>query len=198
MVKRAIIRLGDPTTHGGMVLEAFPALNIYGKPAAGIGHRGYCPLCEREFIIVAGVRNFTYCGKSIAVEGMSTSCGAVLIATQHQAMVEDISGTHAPIPTPPHSVLPKSLVAASGYDLRFRVQGAKSGKPMPNVPYKITLDDATELIGKTDAQGLTERVSATYPAIATIIAPYHDEYQDDGSGELDADYGCDSCLCERG
>lgn len=197
MVKRAIIRLGDPTSHGGMVLEAFPALNIYGKPAAGIGHRGYCPLCKQEFVIVAGVHNFTYCGKNIAVEGMPTSCGAILIATQHQATVDDVSVSHVPAPAPLHiSSSPESLVEESSYDLHFLVQGEKSGKPMPNVPYKIMLDDATELIGKTDARGLTAKVSATYPALATIIAPYYDECENDDAGSTDADYGCDSCLSD--
>ncbi|MBS0369476.1 MAG: PAAR domain-containing protein [Proteobacteria bacterium] len=89
MAKRAIIRLGDPTSHGGTVQEAFPALTIYGKPAAGLGHRGYCPQCKRDFVIVAGARNFRYLGKNIAVEGMQTSCGAMLIATQRQASIDD-------------------------------------------------------------------------------------------------------------
>ncbi len=94
MAARAIIRMGDSTSHGGTVLEGFPMLNVYGKPASGIGHRGHCPKCKCDFVIVAGAENLTFMGKNIAVEGMQTSCGAVLIATQHEATVDNMPGVN--------------------------------------------------------------------------------------------------------
>ncbi|WP_141651448.1 PAAR domain-containing protein, partial [Pseudomonas weihenstephanensis] len=39
-----IIRLGDSTTHGGVVLEAFSRTDLNGKPIAGVGHNVSCPL----------------------------------------------------------------------------------------------------------------------------------------------------------
>lgn len=89
MTKRAIIRQGDPTSHGGTVLQGFEMLSIYGKSAAGIGHRGYCPACKQDFVITAGAGNVSYFGQHIALEGMLTSCGATLIATQHEVTVDD-------------------------------------------------------------------------------------------------------------
>lgn len=88
MALKAIIRLGDPTSHGGTVIEAFSTFEVFGKPASGIGHKVSCPNCKGVFPIIAGVEKYSYFGKNIAVEGMKTSCGAVLIATQQQAKAE--------------------------------------------------------------------------------------------------------------
>lgn len=98
MAARAIVREGDTTSHGGTVLESFPNFNIYGKNASGIGHRGYCPQCKTEFVIVAGAQNFIFMGKNVAVEGMLTSCGAVLIASQWQATVDIEPGAVKMVP----------------------------------------------------------------------------------------------------
>lgn len=100
MAARAIVREGDTTSHGGTVLESFPNFNIYGKNASGVGHRGYCPQCRTEFVIVAGAQNFIFMGKSVAVEGMLTSCGAVLIASQSQATVDTEPGAAKRVPGP--------------------------------------------------------------------------------------------------
>ena len=93
MAKCAIIRIGDSTSHGGTVNQGFAMLTVFGKNAAGIGHRGYCPKCKREFAIIAGANNASYMGKAVALDGMQTSCGAKLIASQFQATVEDGSGS---------------------------------------------------------------------------------------------------------
>ena len=89
---KPIIREGDTTSHGGTVLEAFPKFSVYGKNASGIGHQVYCPQCKGSFPIVAGAANYTFMGKNVAVEGMQTSCGAVLIASQGQATVDNVPG----------------------------------------------------------------------------------------------------------
>lgn len=62
-----IIRLGDPTTHGGVVLEAFFQTNLNGKPIAGVGHKVSCPLCKGVFPIAE---------VAVALDGMKTACGA--------------------------------------------------------------------------------------------------------------------------
>ncbi|MDW5416458.1 PAAR domain-containing protein [Iodobacter sp. CM08] len=111
MAKRAIIRIGDLTSHGGVVLEGFSTLNIYGKNAAGVGHKGQCPQCKTTFTIVAGASNYTFMGKNVAVEGMLTSCGATLIATQGQATVDDASGAASSASPPPKSQIAKALAA---------------------------------------------------------------------------------------
>lgn len=76
-----IIRLGDPTTHGGVVLEAFFHTDLNGKPIAGVGHKTSCPLCKGIFPITEGCSTYTVDGIAVALEGMKTACGAALIAS---------------------------------------------------------------------------------------------------------------------
>jgi len=76
-----IIRLGDATSHGGVVLEAFPQTDLNGKPIAGVGHNVSCPLCKGIFPITEGSSTYTLDGTPIALDGMKTACGATLIAS---------------------------------------------------------------------------------------------------------------------
>jgi uncharacterized Zn-binding protein involved in type VI secretion len=83
-----IIRMGDRTSHGGTVLEGSPADICMGKPISFIGHKTQCPKCRGTFPIVEGVLTTTFYGKGVAVAGMKTACGAVLIASQFTDIVE--------------------------------------------------------------------------------------------------------------
>ncbi|NWC91043.1 MULTISPECIES: PAAR domain-containing protein [unclassified Pseudomonas] len=76
-----IIRLGDSTSHGGVVLEAFSQADLNGKPIAGVGHKVSCPLCKGIFAIAEGSSTYTIDGTPVALEGMKTACGAALIAS---------------------------------------------------------------------------------------------------------------------
>ena len=76
-----IIRLGDPTTHGGVVLEAFSRTDLNGKPIAGVGHKVSCPLCKGIFPTVEGSATHSVDGIAVALDGMKTACGAALIAS---------------------------------------------------------------------------------------------------------------------
>lgn len=76
-----IIRLGDSTSHGGTVLEAFNQTDLNGKPMAGIGHKVVCPLCKGVFPISEGSDLLDVAGIAVALHGMKTTCGASLIAS---------------------------------------------------------------------------------------------------------------------
>jgi uncharacterized Zn-binding protein involved in type VI secretion len=88
-----IIRLGDPTSHGGKVIEGSLADICHGKPIAFIGHRTFCPQCKGMFPIIEGAPTTTFYGKGVALAGMKTACGAVLIATQMTDVVQLGGGT---------------------------------------------------------------------------------------------------------
>lgn len=83
-----IIRLGDPTSHGGKVIEGSPVDICHGKPIAYLGHKTYCPQCKGNFPIVEGAPTTTFYGNGVALAGMKTACGALLIATQITDIVE--------------------------------------------------------------------------------------------------------------
>ncbi|MGF7191907.1 putative Zn-binding protein involved in type VI secretion [Robbsia andropogonis] len=103
MARRAIICKGDSTTHGGVVLEGSTSGTIHGRPIAGVGHLVSCPRCKGVFPIQSDTLGRRYphhfLGIDTAVEGMRTACGAELIASQHDMVIDDV-GTG----TPDHSV----------------------------------------------------------------------------------------------
>lgn len=82
-----IIRLGDVTTHGGVVLEAFAQTDLNGKPIVGVGHNVSCPLCKGIFPVVEGSSTYAVDGIAVALDGMKTACGASLIASGPKAAV---------------------------------------------------------------------------------------------------------------
>lgn len=87
-----IIRMGDSTSHGGIVLEGSMIDICMGKPIAYLGHKVHCPKCRGVYPIVEGVFTTSFYGKGVALAGMKTSCGAVLIASQFTDTVEWSSG----------------------------------------------------------------------------------------------------------
>lgn len=77
-----IIRLGDPTSHGGKVVSATSHLKVMGIPVARLGDTCTCPLPGHSgCVIVEGDSTLRIDGIPIALEGHKTSCGASLIAT---------------------------------------------------------------------------------------------------------------------
>jgi len=77
-----IIRLGDPTSHGGKVVSATSHLKIMDLPVARLGDACTCPLPgHNNCVIVEGDSTWLIDGIPVALEGHKTSCGAHLIAT---------------------------------------------------------------------------------------------------------------------
>jgi uncharacterized Zn-binding protein involved in type VI secretion len=104
-----IIRLGDRTNHDGTVLEGSQVDICQGKPIAYIGHKVHCPKCKGDFPIVEGVVTTSFYGKGVAIAGMKTSCGAVLIPTQFTDIVEVGGGAAGAHP----AAAPAAAVAAA-------------------------------------------------------------------------------------
>lgn len=81
-MRRHVIRLGDPTTHGGKVVSASATRFIFGKPVARMGDKATCPIPGHGVVtIVEGDPDWTDDGKPIALEGHKCSCGCSLIST---------------------------------------------------------------------------------------------------------------------
>ena len=80
---RKIIRLGDPTSHGGKVVSVAAAhFIVAGIPVARVGDLCTCPLKGHNgCTIVEGDPHHTIDGIPVAYEGHKTSCGAALQAT---------------------------------------------------------------------------------------------------------------------
>ncbi|MBO9516033.1 MAG: PAAR domain-containing protein [Variovorax sp.] len=85
-----LIRVGDKTSHGGTVIEGFPhgQCDVYGVSGAGLGHRVTCPIHPGIHRIAEGEPHYRVHGVPVALEGMRTTCGAELIASQQNARGE--------------------------------------------------------------------------------------------------------------
>jgi hypothetical protein len=173
----------------------------HGKPISSIGHQTFCPQCKGNFPIVEGVLTTTFYGKGVALAGMKTARGAVLIATQFTDMVE-YGGGSQPSEAPRSqaraiestTISDPSPVASparspTNFDIFFHVKHEKTGKNMSNTPYKITVDNGQIIEGVTDENGFTKKVSSDKPRIATIEVPYH------ANSDTDSDRGHCSCDC---
>jgi uncharacterized Zn-binding protein involved in type VI secretion len=79
---RRVIRLNDPTTHGGKVIAAAPNTTVMGVAVARKGDRCFCPLQGHQYCVIAqGDPTVLIDGVPVAFEGHATSCGAKLLST---------------------------------------------------------------------------------------------------------------------
>lgn len=78
-----VIRLGDPTSHGGKVIDCRSTdFKAAGQPMAVVGDKVTCPMNGHENCTIAtGNARHRIKGKAVAYEGDTTSCGAVLLST---------------------------------------------------------------------------------------------------------------------
>ncbi len=76
-----VIRLNDPTSHGGKVASVSAThFKIGGIAVALVGDKCSCPL-HGECTIVEGDPHHTIDGVQVAYEGNKTSCGATLTSS---------------------------------------------------------------------------------------------------------------------
>lgn len=174
-----IIRMGDSTSHGGRVLEGSPLDICMGKQIAFVGHKVQCPKCKGVFPIVEGAPTTTFYGKGVALAGMHTACGAVLIASQFTDIVECGGGT-TQAKSSGSKADPVALGAATSpglesksavakprtdqFDDRFILTDAMTGKPIPFTEYAIRRGSGEIEHGTSDAEGHTHLLSATASA----------------------------------
>lgn len=165
---RAVICKGDPTSHGGQVLEGNELITTHGRPIAQLGHMTFCPQCKGNFPIIEGLDFHTYAGIGTAVDGMHTACGAKLIATQHQMEIDDGGGASQGATGDAESKADQHAAAATGYGGSFRAVDEQTGQAIAGLPYRIVLADGRTLRGVTDKNGHTECVTGSDPATATL------------------------------
>jgi uncharacterized Zn-binding protein involved in type VI secretion len=166
-----IIRLGDPTTHGGKVIEGSPVDICHGKPIAYLGHKAYCPQCKGTFPIIEGAPTTTFYGKGVALAGMKTACGALLIATQITDIVETGGGTRpgaagvenwpsdaaASVLKPGKSMPPTSLTERAGAtNLEQYFEAVDSTGAVVDLVYRIDSGSTKVIEATLSSTGTTE------------------------------------------
>lgn len=79
---KGVIRLNDPTSHGGVVTSASSTSVVLGIGVARVGDTVSCPKKgHRNCTIVQGDPDVVIDGVPVAFDGHLTSCGATLIST---------------------------------------------------------------------------------------------------------------------
>jgi uncharacterized Zn-binding protein involved in type VI secretion len=78
---RGVIRLGDKTSHGGVVLSACSDLKVLGVAVALEGDMASCPKCGGQHAIKPVASSRKHHGKQLAYHGDPVGCGATLISS---------------------------------------------------------------------------------------------------------------------
>lgn len=78
---KGVIRLGDPTSHGGKVIMGDPTFKVLGKPIVCEGHMTICPKCRGVFPVQVSSSDRSHHGKKVAYADDKAACGAKLISS---------------------------------------------------------------------------------------------------------------------
>lgn len=169
MSSKRIIRLGDPTTHGGVVVSAAARFQMFGKPVARLGDKVTCRVRGHgECTIVEGDPLWSIDGIPVALEGHKTSCGASLISTlpnvtrRYEGMeTGSVSMTrHVQESSHPRSGATSEQSPKDRYDERVRlIVGGNAA--LPGLPYYIETADGRSYSGRADDQGLLPRIETS-------------------------------------
>ena len=79
---KKVIRIGDQSSHGGVVVSGASKTMMFGKAVALLGDKVSCPIPGHGVCpIVEGDPGWLVDGKPVALEGHKTACGAALISS---------------------------------------------------------------------------------------------------------------------
>lgn len=175
---RAFLAKGD-RAESAVITEGLDSVTCSNPPPAAhiatLGMKSYCSACKREgYIAPRGPRRpgTGPNGKQWALSGDINICGCKPAPTFYPVRERHMTMSF----TADEAV---ALMAASGasvtntpsnatYDQRFRLTNPRTGQPLPDMPYCIVTEDGSELEGRTDAQGCTQRVAGDQAMSATL------------------------------
>ena len=81
-MSKALVVLGDSTTHGGKVITASSKIIVDGKNVAVVGDRVSCPIAGHGTSqIVEGMPQRTCGGRAVVVDGCQCQCGCRVLSS---------------------------------------------------------------------------------------------------------------------
>ncbi|AZN35136.1 PAAR domain-containing protein [Iodobacter ciconiae] len=150
---KRVIRLGDQTSHGGVVVSAASTSNMFGKPVALLGDKVSCPIPGHGVCpIIEGDPSWNVGGKPVALEGHKTSCGAVLISSMPEVGRSYEGSGAASSGASSNAGKAIAAIAPKAFDEQIRFL-MPNRSVLAETAYKLTLEDGTIIEGKTDAEG---------------------------------------------
>jgi uncharacterized Zn-binding protein involved in type VI secretion len=162
-MSRAVIRLGDYTSHGGRVIEATARMTIDGIPVALWGDHCSCPIPGHDnCVICEGEVNAMFDGRPVALEGHKTTCGSVLSASQHDRCTVSPLVKQSVVTGPSNVAdVSQSIPTSSSnsvFDEQIQLIDQSSGQPLSDVEYKVVAGSGQIFTGKTGSDGKTMRI----------------------------------------
>jgi len=86
---RNVVRLGDPTTHGGKVISASSTTIVEGKTVALVGDLVVCPIQGHGVNkIIEGSKTCYSDGKPVVIDNCLCACGCKVLSTIKSAEME--------------------------------------------------------------------------------------------------------------
>lgn len=170
---KALIVIGDKTSHGGTVITCSQFSSTAGKGWARVGDMVSCPRCKGVFPIVEGDAAFRDDGRAVAYHGCKTACGAALISSQTFSFTAPEGGAASGIVGSGASGTLKQGfgVVATGlascyldepvggtkerFRGRFQLVDATTGEPIRNHAVRVRSPGGQYMTGTTDADGYT-------------------------------------------
>lgn len=158
-MRRALLKLGDKTTAGGVVLEGIDSYTHHGTPITFIGAKIWCAACNSEGVIgwKGPHQSATMNGKQQALEGDLCLCKCdpppVLLASQDSAWHEFEAQKLGEAADAGESMADRY---PGRYDEQFMLRDAK-GSLLPDTYYTVRMPSGELRHGVTDLQGRTER-----------------------------------------
>ncbi|QBQ99054.1 PAAR domain-containing protein [Paraburkholderia pallida] len=162
-MRRYLLRLGDKSTVGGVVIEGMERSTHLGRPLTYIDAKVLCPVCNTTGVIgwKGPHRSATMMGRQQALEGDVCICMCdpppIMLASQdtawHEFAAHEMEG--AGYGTGTARETPKNSVPTT-YDELFELSDGK-GQPLREVYYTVRLSNGELIHGVTDSQGRTMR-----------------------------------------
>ena len=162
IMRRAILKLGDKSTNGGVVTQGVDNCTHHGTPMTFIGAKVWCNGCKSEgFIASRGPhRNATMLGKQQALDGDICVCRCVpppvMLASQNTAW--HVFDAHE-LRTMGYDASGRSITEEyrGAFDERVRILDANQ-RPITGAPYHIRTTSGAVYKGLTDSSGYCPRV----------------------------------------
>lgn len=163
------IVVGDPTEVGGEALTGMTDHRIQCLDGnysflVCIGDSVLCGQCGMT-TVAEGYPGF-FTNKPAAYHGCKLACGHRMVATRQRLLRFEVAATGKTFL--PASTASFDSSAPGRFTEQYRAVDERSGAPLANVPYLIELADGRTLRGKTDALGLTARVSSHAPEQVSV------------------------------
>lgn len=189
VVDRKVVLVGDPPTSGGAVLPNGCKSYVNGVSKATQDSKVRCDACSSIGTIARAGGPFRpgVYGSHEVLEGDLVLCkcavAPLLIAKAVSSgppvlwvddRIEKFGAVGPPLRqfinlTPWRAERPKEA-----HSIQFAVTNKTDKAALINASYRIIMDNNTEYIGITDAEGLTEIVGNNVPFTAKIQVPYYD------------------------